>query len=71
MEIVRSNWANMRIFSNETSFAFRKRVEDYQLERTSVGRPEIPDDELIIGILNRLDTSRYALLVRDYLDNER
>ena len=71
MERVRSNWANMRMFANETSFAFRKRVEDYQLERTSVGLPEIPDNELIIGILNRLDMSRYALLVRDYLDNER
>ena len=28
MERARSNWANMRMFSNETSFAFRKRVED-------------------------------------------
>ena len=71
MERVRSNWANMRMFSDETSFAFRKRVEDYQLERTSVGLPQIPDDELVIGVLNRLDMSRYALLVRDYLDNER
>ena len=59
------------MFPNETSFTFRKRAEDYQLERTSVGLLEIPDDELVIGILNRLDMSRYALLVRDYLDNER
>lgn len=71
MERVRSNWANLRMFSHETSFTFRKRVEDYQLERTSVGLPEIPDDELVIGILNRLDMTRYATLVRDYLDNER
>jgi hypothetical protein len=55
----------------ETSFAFRKRVEDYQLERTSVGLEEIPAEELIIVILNRLDMSRYASLVRDYLDIER
>jgi hypothetical protein len=59
------------MYSQETSFAFRKRVEDYQLERTSVGLAEIPADELIIGILNRLDMSRYASLVKDYLDNQR
>ena len=57
--------------ATETSFAFRKRVEDYQLERTSVGLPEIPDEELVIGILNRLDMARYTSLVKDYLDNER
>lgn len=71
IERVRTNWANMRMFPNETSFTFRKKVEDYQLKRTAVGLLEIPDDELVIGILNRLDMSRYALLVRDYLDNER
>jgi hypothetical protein len=71
MERVRTAWANMRMQSYETSFAFRKRVEDYQLERTSVGLEEIPADELIIGILNRLDMSRYHALVKDYLDNER
>jgi Zinc knuckle len=61
----------MRMYPQETSFAFRKRVEDYQLERTSVGLEEIPAEELVIGVLNRLDMSRYASLVRDYLDNER
>ena len=71
MERVRSVWATMRMQPHETSFAFRKRVEDYQLERTSVGLPEIPEDELVIGILNRLDMSRFASLVKDYLDNER
>ena len=71
MERVRSNWANLRMFSHETSFVFPKKVEDYQLERTSVRLPEIPDNELVIGILNRLDMNRYATLVRDYLDNER
>jgi hypothetical protein len=71
MERVRSNWGNLRMFSHETSFTFRKRIENYQLERTSVGLPEIPDNELVIGILNRLDMNRYATLVRDYLDNER
>ena len=58
MERVRSTWALMRMYPQETSFAFRKRVEDYQLERSSVGLPAIPADELIIGILNRLDMSR-------------
>ena len=71
MERVRTNWATMRMYPQETSFAFRKRVEDYQLERTSVGLEEIPAEELVIGVLNRLDMSRYASLVRDYLDNER
>ena len=71
MERIRTVWANMRMQANETSFAFRKRVEDYQLERTSVGLPEIPDEELVIGILNRLDMARYTSLVKDYLDNER
>ena len=71
MERLRSTWALVRMYPQETSFAFRKRVEDYQLERFSVGLPAIPADELIIGILNRLDMSRYSSLVKDYLDNER
>lgn len=33
MERVRSVWATMRMQPHETSFAFRIRVEDYQLER--------------------------------------
>ena len=64
-------WSNLRLFPNETSFAFHKRVEDYQLERQAVGLDEIPGEELIIGLLNRLDMTRYAQLVRDYFDNER
>ena len=56
---------------NETSFAFRKRVEDHRLERASVGLAVIPEEELVIGILNRLDMSRYASLTKDYFDNER
>ena len=70
-ERVRNGWASMRMQPNESSFGFRKRVEDYQLERSSIGLPIIPDGELIIGILNRLDMSRYSSLVKDYLDNER
>jgi hypothetical protein len=46
-------------------------VEDHQLERASVGLPVIPEDELVIGILNRLDMSRYASLTKDYFENER
>ena len=71
MERVRTRWATMQMYPQETSFAFRKRVEDYQEERTAVGLPEIPAEELVIGILNRLDMSRYGSLVKDYLDNER
>jgi Zinc knuckle len=70
-ERVQMAWANIRMQPHETSFAFRKRVDDHQLERTSVGLPVIPEDELVVGILNRLDMSRYATLARDYFDNER
>ena len=37
----------------------------------SVGLGIIPEEELVIGILNRLDMSRYASLVKDFLDHER
>ena len=53
------------------SQVFRKRVEDHQLERLAVGLAAIPEEELVVGILNRLDMSRYAMLARDYFDNER
>ena len=55
---VRHSWATMQMQPHGTSFAFRKRVEDYQLERETVGLDAIPDNELIIRILNRLDMSR-------------
>ena len=58
-------WSQLRMYSHETSFSFRKRIEDHQLERSSVGLPVIPEDELVIGILNRLDMSRYATLTKD------
>ena len=70
-ERVQMSWATIRMQSYETSFAFRKRVDDHQLERSSVGLPIIPEDELVVGILNRLDMTRYASLVKDYFDNER
>ena len=70
-ERVRSKWASLRMMTNESSFSFRTRIDNYQLERVAVGLPEIPDEELIIGILNRLDMSRYSSLVTNYLDNER
>jgi hypothetical protein len=70
-ERVQMAWANIRMQPHETSFAIRKRVDDHQLERTSVGLPVIPEDELVVGILNRLDMSRYATLAKDYFDNER
>ena len=59
---VRMSWANMRMQTNENSFEFRKRVENHQLQRASVGLPIIPESELVIGILNKLDMSRYAQL---------
>ena len=70
-ERVQTTWASLRMFQHETSFAFRKRVEDHQLERLAVGLAVIPEEELVVGILNRLDMSRYAQLARDYFDNER
>ena len=70
-ERVSQLWATLRMQPHETSFAFRKRVEDHQLERSAVGLPVIPEEELVIGILNRLDMSRYASLTKDYFDNER
>ena len=70
-ERVQMSWATIRMQSYESSFAFRKRVDDHQLERSSVGLPIIHEDELVVGILNRLDMSRYASLVKDYFDNER
>jgi hypothetical protein len=70
-ERVQSAWANIRMGPQETSFGFRKRVEDHQLERLAVGLPMIAEDELVVGILNRLDMSRYSQLVRDYFDHER
>lgn len=57
--------------ANESSFSFRTRVQNYQLERTAVGLAVLPDEEIIIGILNRLEMSRYSALVANYLDNER
>ena len=70
-ERVNQLWSTLRMQPHETSFAFRKRVEDHQLERSAVGLPVIPEDELVIGILNRLDMARYASLTKDYFDHER
>ena len=52
-ERFRSKWASLRMMSNESSFSFRTRIENYQLERVAVGLSELPDEELIIGILIR------------------
>jgi hypothetical protein len=70
-ERIRAVWANLRMYHNETSFAFRTRVENYQLERVAVGLAELPTNELVIGVLNRLDMTRYGELVQDYMSNER
>lgn len=42
-ERVQMAWSNLRMQTNETSFVFRKRVEDHQLERLAVGLPLIPE----------------------------
>jgi Reverse transcriptase (RNA-dependent DNA polymerase) len=70
-ERVRSKWFQMKMRHDQSSFDFRRQVEEYQLERQSVGLEILPETELVIGILNRLDQTRYSSLVRDYLDNER
>lgn len=70
-ERVQLLWSQLRMYSHETSFSFRKGVEDHQLDRSSVGLPVTPEGELVIGILNRQDMSRYASLTKDYFDNER
>ena len=69
-ERTRRIWADMFMNSSESSFAFRTRIENHQLERQAVGLAKLPDDELIIGIIDRLDMYRYGELVRNYLSNE-
>ena len=47
-ERTRRIWADMFMNPSESSFAFRTRIENHQLERQAVGLAKIPDDELII-----------------------
>ena len=56
-ERVRAKWSNMRMTSDQSSFSFWKEVDEYQLERIAVGLAIIQNSDLIIGILNRVDTS--------------
>ena len=70
-ERVRNLWAHLRMTTHESSYSFRTRVENYQLERLTVGLEELPANELVIGVLNRLDMSRYHRLHSDFLDNAR
>ena len=70
-ERVRAKWFNMRMTSDQSSFGFRKEVEEYQLERVAVGLAILPDSELIIGILNRVDQARYGHIRRTLLENQR
>ena len=67
-ERVQQLWFQLRMFSYESSFSFRKRV--FPSERASVGLPVIPEDELVIGIINRPDMSSYASLAKDYFDTK-
>ena len=53
-ERVRKIWSDISMHPPESSFAFRTTEEHYQLERQAVGLPAILDDELIIGVINRL-----------------
>ena len=50
-ERVRAKWYSMTMGTNESIYVFRKRVEEYQLERESVGLEVIPESELVIGVL--------------------
>ena len=61
----------MRMTSDQSSFSFRKEVEEYQLERVAVGLEIIPNSELIIGILDRVDQTRYGHVRRTLLENQR
>jgi hypothetical protein len=49
-ERVRSKWYAMQMTPQDTSYL----VEEYQMERLSVGLAVIPDSELVIGILSNL-----------------
>lgn len=69
-ERVRKVWADMHMHPSESHFNFRTRVEHYQLERLAVGLAELSDEDLIIGVINRLDMHRYGELVRNYMTNE-
>lgn len=69
-ERVRKVWSDLYMSTSESHFSFRTRVENYQLERLAVGLAILPDDELIIGVINRLDMHRYGELVRNYMTNE-
>ena len=66
-----AKWYSMTMGTNESIYVFRKRVEEYQLERESVGLEVIPESELVIGVLNRLDNARFSALVSTSLANER
>ena len=70
-ERVRLKWLTLKMGPQETGYQFRIRVEEYQIERVSVGLAVIPEDELVIGLLNRFDMQRYAHLVTELLGNER
>ena len=70
-ERVRAKWYSMHMGQQESIYGFRKRVDEYQLERESVGLATIPETELVIGILNRLDEQRFSPLVETYLANKR
>ena len=70
-ERVRGKWYSMMMSSTQTSYSFRREVEEYQLERIAVGLPEIPSSELIIGILNRVDQARFGHVKSTYLANQR
>ena len=63
-ERVRSKWYHMKQTSDQSGYLFRREVEDYQMERVAVGLEPLPDSELVIGILNRLDQERFGLLPR-------
>ena len=70
-ERVRTKWYNMRMSPSQSSYSFRREVDDYQMERMAVGLEPIPEGELVIGILNRIDQARYGHVRLKFLENQR
>ena len=56
---------------HQSSYSFRREVNDYQMERVAVGLEPIPEGELVIGILNRIHQARYGHVRLKFLENQR
>ena len=70
-ERVRAKWYNMKQAPDQDGYQFRREVENYQMERVAVGLAPVPESELVIGILNRLDQHRFGHVRTQFLENQR